>query len=139
MPRSLLSLNQGRVLWRNNPDRRAIDEMVDADGSLTSWPTLEAFVPRFLDGHARANRQKPGGIAQKEVVLRVHLVPQFCLHLAMRGAPMRAIQELAGHRDLSTTRRYMHLNPGALTDAIRLLKRPSTRPARGDILETAQA
>jgi integrase len=40
-------------------------------------PTLEAFVPRFLDGHARANRQKPGGIAQKEVVLRVHLVPQF--------------------------------------------------------------
>jgi hypothetical protein len=38
-------------------------------------PTLETFVPRFLDGHARANRQKPGGIAQKETVLRVHLVP----------------------------------------------------------------
>ena len=38
-------------------------------------PTLEEFAPRFLDGHARANRQKPGGIAHKEVVLRVHLVP----------------------------------------------------------------
>ena len=57
----------------------------------------------------------------------------------MRGAPMRAIQELAGHRDLSTTQRYMHLSPSALTDAIRLLERPSTRPARGDMLETAQA
>lgn len=63
----------------------------------------------------------------------------FCLHLAMRGAPMRAIQELTGHRDLSTTQRYMHLSPSALNDAIRPLERPSTRPARGDILETAQA
>ena len=27
----------------------------------------------------------------------------FCSHLAMRGAPARAIQELAGHQDLSTT------------------------------------
>ena len=35
----------------------------------------------------------------------------FCSHLAMRGAPARAIQELAGHRDLSTTQRYMHLSP----------------------------
>ena len=40
-------------------------------------PTLETFAPRFLDGHARANRQKPGGIAHKEVILRVHLVPQL--------------------------------------------------------------
>ena len=29
----------------------------------------------------------------------------FCSHLAMRGAPFRAIQEFAGHRDLSTTQR----------------------------------
>ncbi len=38
-------------------------------------PTLEEFAPRFMDGHARANRQKPSGIAAKDVVLRVHLVP----------------------------------------------------------------
>src|SRR5690349_15064580 len=38
-------------------------------------PTLRAFAPRFLTGHARANRQKPSGIAAKEMVLRVHLLP----------------------------------------------------------------
>ena len=50
----------------------------------------------------------------------------FCSHLAMRGAPARAIQELAGHKDLSTTQRYMHLSPAAIEGAIRLLDRPES-------------
>jgi integrase len=37
----------------------------------------------------------------------------FCSHLAMRGAPPRTIQELAGHSSLGITQRYMHLTPGA--------------------------
>ena len=45
----------------------------------------------------------------------------FCSHRAMKGAPARAIQELAGHVDLSTAQRYMHLSPAATEDAIRLL------------------
>ena len=60
----------------------------------------------------------------------------FCSHLAMRGAPARAIQELAGHRDLTTTQRYMHLSPAAVENAIRLLEQPAGRPQRGDMLET---
>src|SRR5437867_4008089 len=40
-------------------------------------PTLEHFAPRFLDGYPRANRQKPSGIAAKETILKVHLVPLF--------------------------------------------------------------
>ncbi len=61
----------------------------------------------------------------------------FCSHLAMRGAPARAIQELAGHKDLSTTQRYMHLSPAAVESAIRLLEGPNPVQVRGDILETA--
>jgi site-specific recombinase XerD len=52
----------------------------------------------------------------------------------LKGAPARAIQELAGHRDLATTQKYMHLSPSAVADAIRLLDGSS---ARGDIVETA--
>src|SRR5262245_25338988 len=38
-------------------------------------PTLEQFKERFQDGYARANRQKPSGIAAKETILSVHLIP----------------------------------------------------------------
>jgi integrase len=38
-------------------------------------PTLETFAPRFVDGHARANRHKPSGIAATESILKWHLIP----------------------------------------------------------------
>ena len=67
----------------------------------------------------------------------VHMLRHtFCSHLAMRGAPARAIQELAGHQDLTTTQRYMHLSPAAIEGAIRLLNAPSTGTARGNMLAT---
>jgi hypothetical protein len=53
----------------------------------------------------------------------------------MRGAPVIAIQDLAGHKSLFTTMRYMHLSPGAAQRAIRLLEAGSPLE-RGDILET---
>jgi site-specific recombinase XerD len=56
----------------------------------------------------------------------------FCSHRAMKGAPARSIQDLAGHRDLTTTQRYMHLSPNAIHDAIRLLEMPSVTVERGD-------
>lgn len=46
----------------------------------------------------------------------------FCSHLAMRGAAPKAIQELAGHRDITTTMKYMHLASSALHEAIGLLE-----------------
>ena len=49
----------------------------------------------------------------------------------MRGAPARAIQELAGHMDLSMTQRYMHLSPAALDSAIRLLEQPAGPATNG--------
>jgi hypothetical protein len=38
-------------------------------------PRLQEFASRFVNGYARANRQKPSGIAAKEMILRVHLIP----------------------------------------------------------------
>ena len=68
----------------------------------------------------------------------------FCSRLAMAGASTMAIKELAGHQQISTTQRYMHLSPAAKSAAIRLLDRGADRAAedlqdtenRGDTVET---
>jgi integrase len=83
--------------------------------------------------------QRVAGIDQGVHILR----HTFCSHLAMKGAPARAIQELAGHADLSTTQRYMHLSPAATEDAIRLLdgRQSGLELAEnsGDIVDTREA
>jgi hypothetical protein len=56
----------------------------------------------------------------------------------MRGAPPRAIQELAGHRELGMTQRYMHLSPAALDAAIRLLAQPLALQKFGDLVEAGR-
>jgi len=48
----------------------------------------------------------------------------FCSHLAMKGAPVRTIQELAGHASITTTMRYMHLTESAVESAIKMLETP---------------
>jgi integrase len=69
---------------------------------------------------------------QANVAKGVHILRHtFCSHLAMRGAPAKAIQELAGHSELGTTQRYMHLSSTALESAIRLLDRPALPPLGG--------
>jgi len=104
--------------------------------------------PRVLcdkEGHPLTQKvvQMMVGRAARRANVRhgVHILRHtFCSHLAMRGAPARAIQELAGHQDLSTTLGYMHLSPAALNAAIRLLDgdEPSGgRPGRGEIVEAA--
>ena len=76
--------------------------------------------------------------AQRRAGLRVmgslhKLRHTFCSHLAMRGAPAKAIQELAGHESLTTTLRYMHLSPSARDQAIALL---NTRHFYGNLAAT---
>lgn len=51
----------------------------------------------------------------------------FASHLVMRGAPMKAVQELMGHSTMEMTMRYAHLSPDVRRDAVRLLDRPVAR------------
>ena len=99
----------------------------DGDGSPLTWDVARDHVQRAVR-RARITRSGTSGIHR--------LRHTFCSHLAMRGAPARAIQELAGHQDLGTTQRYMHLSPAALDGAIRLLEAEDFVSARGEIVET---
>ena len=83
----------------------------------------------LCDRDRKSVTQKVVQLAVRRAARRANVSPgvhilrhTFCSHLAMRGAPARAIQELAGHQDLSTTQRYMHLSPAAIDAAIRLLE-----------------
>lgn len=98
-------------------------------------PLTEDAVRYLVERSARA-----AGLIQKRKAKGAgpHVLRHtFCSLLALRGVPARAIQELAGHRDLSTSLRYMHLSPLALDSAIRLLEMPPAVTADGNTGATA--
>ena len=93
----------------------------------TGEPLTQKIVQTRVARAARVAGVRPG----------VHILRHtFCSHLAMRGAPARAIQDLAGHQDLTTTQRYMHLSPAAIEGAIRLLDASRTSTACGNMRAT---
>jgi integrase len=97
------------------------------DGSPLTWNIARDYIQRAL------RRAQVIGVGTSGIHRLRHT---FCSHLAMRGAPARAIQEMAGHQDLTTTQRYMHLSPAAVESAIRLLETPGVLPGRGNMVAT---
>src|SRR6516225_3275949 len=63
--------------WGDDRERHLVQHGLPEPQQQKEVPTLEQFAERFIDGYARANRQKPSGIAAKETILNVHLVPQL--------------------------------------------------------------
>jgi len=60
----------------------------------------------------------------------------FASHLVMRGASLKAVQELLGHESIEMTLRYSHLTPDVKREAVRLLDRTEKL---GDIRETEES
>jgi integrase len=64
----------------------------------------------------------------------------FASHLAMRGVPIKAVQELLGHASIEMTMRYAHLSPDVRREAVEALDGPvpggSAVPADGNMTAT---
>jgi integrase len=95
--------------------RPSVDERVlpNVDGRDLTYKTIRCMLRRA---------QKRAGLPVTAGGIHV-LRHTFCSHLAIAGVPAKAIQELAGHADLKTTMRYMHLSPHNRSDAMAALAR----------------
>jgi site-specific recombinase XerD len=104
------------------------DTLTHEDLSDNGQPVIRATASRWM-----AKAQKRAGLS---VTRALHVLRHtFCSRLVMRGAPAKAIQELAWHENLSTTQRYMHLSPAAKDAVIGLLDEAACQNS-GGILET---
>lgn len=101
-------LRGDRVLWRDD-GREKVTQVL-----LAKW---------------MSRVQRKAGV---KVTGGIHILRHtFCSRLAMAGASTKAIQELAGHEQITTTQRYMHLSPAAKNEAISLLDRGEDIKAEG--------
>ncbi|CAM4495742.1 tyrosine-type recombinase/integrase [Corallococcus exiguus] len=86
------------------------------DGQMLTAGLMKAPLKRAL---ARA------GIRREEGLIGWHdLRHTYGSHLAMRGIPLKVIQELMGHATIEMTMRYAHLAPEARERAVQQLDRP---------------
>lgn len=63
----------GALRWGQDRERHLLQHGPEPAKKEVS--TLEEFAPKFLEGYAKADRHKPSGVASKETILRIHLIP----------------------------------------------------------------
>jgi integrase len=128
------TLRVAKALWRNveSEPKGWRARVVPLTGELCDALKKHRHLCEFvLDGATNrrvrtwlSRAQARAGLSDKGDKGGIHILRHtFCSHLAMAGVAAKAIQELAGHADLKTTMRYMHLSPANRTSAIATLER----------------
>ena len=101
-----------RALLRKTEDRRPKTEddplFVNFRGSRLTGRSVQRLVARYVAACSTRFGISPHALRHS-----------FATHLLQRGADLRAIQELLGHVQLSTTQRYTHVNAAQLLDVYR--------------------
>jgi integrase len=121
------AVSEGIIGTPKNGRSREVALSAQAAAALRDHPHRGQFVFSARNG-AMINRHAVRGplrVAAQCAGLRFigwhSLRHTFASQLVMRGAPIKAVQELLGHSTIEMTMRYTHLSPDARREAVRLL------------------